>query len=355
MSENRSADTGEHGDGGEQQGPVKAISLLSGGLDSILATRVVQDQGVEVLAVHFITPFFGDDKRGREAEVAARYRAVYGIEMRVVDVSHEYLTVLGSPRYGYGKNFNPCIDCKIFLIRKATEILHAEGARFLITGEVLGQRPMSQRRDAMNAISKQTGVRDVLLRPLCAQRLPVTAPERHGWVDRERLFGFTGRNRKPQMELAATLGITEYPTPAGGCRLTDPVLGKRIRRYFEETPAEERDPDAIRLLFAGRPFRLPGGSWLTMGRNEGENEAVARLSLAGDEFLRVAEVPGPLGLLRLAPGAAGDRALAAAVLKRYCSKAGDDTEVEFGPAPDDTPTRVRPEPLAEETLQGWRF
>ena len=340
---------------GEDGGPVKAISLLSGGLDSILSTRVVQDQGVEVLAVHFITPFFGDDKRGREAEVSARYREAYGIEARVVDVSDEYLEVLGNPLYGYGKNFNPCIDCKIFLIRKATEIMHAEGARFLITGEVLGQRPMSQRRDAMNAISKQTGVRDILLRPLCAQRLPITAPERHGWVDRNRLYGFTGRNRKPQMELAAQLGITEYPTPAGGCRLTDPTLGQRVRRYFEEVPAEGRGADEIRLLLCGRPFRLPGGSWLTMGRNQGENRAVERLARPGDQFLRVVDLPGPLGLLRLAPGADGDRILAAAVLRRYCSKAEDDTAVGFGPEPEDTPTEVCPDPLAEETLQGWRF
>lgn len=339
------------------QCPVKAISLLSGGLDSILATRVVQDQGVEVLAVHFITPFFGDDQRGREAEVAARYRDVYGITLRVVDVADEYLRVLGSPRYGYGKNFNPCIDCKIFLIRKAAEIMHSEGARFLVTGEVVGQRPMSQRRDAMNSISNQTGVRDILLRPLCALRLPITAPERHGWVDRKRLFGFTGRSRKPQMELAAQLGITEYPTPAGGCRLTDPTLGQRVRRYFEETPAAERDPAVLRLLLSGRPFRLPGGSWLTLGRNQGENLAVERLAVAGDEFLRVAEVPGPLGLLRLAPGAdaAAERALAAAVLRRYCAKAGENAEVGFGPAAEDTPTRVRPAPLDEETLQDWRF
>jgi hypothetical protein len=336
-------------------GPVKAISLLSGGLDSILATRVVQDQGVDVLALHFITPFFGDDKRGREAEVAARYREVYGIEMRVVDVSREYLGVLGNPRYGYGKNFNPCIDCKIFLIRKAAEVMRAEGARFLITGEVLGQRPMSQRRDSMNAISNQTGVRDILLRPLCAQRMPITAPERHGWVDRKRLYDFTGRNRKPQMELAAQLGITEYPTPAGGCRLTDPNLGPRVRRYFELTPPERRDPDELRLLFVGRPFRLPGGSWLTMGRDQAENAAVERLGVAGDEFLNPVDVPGPLGLLRLAPGAEADRRLAAAILLRYCSKANADTEVSFGPDAETVGTRLRPEPLDEETLQSWRF
>jgi hypothetical protein len=157
------------------------------------------------------------------------------------------------------------------------------------------------------------------------------------------------------MELAEALGITEYPTPAGGCRLTDPILGQRIRRYFEAVPADERDPDVIRLLLTGRPFRLPGGSWMTMGRDQGENQDVVQLALAGDEFLRVAEVPGPLGLLRLAPGAPGDRALAAAVLKRYCAKAAGDSAVEFGPAPEDTPTSVRPEALPEETLQGWRF
>jgi hypothetical protein len=333
---------------------VKAISLLSGGLDSVLATRVVQDQGVDVLAVHFITPFFGDDKRGREAEVAEAFRSTHGITVRVIDVADEYLEVLADPRYGYGKNFNPCIDCKIFLFRKAIDVMHAEHAQFLITGEVLGQRPMSQRRDAMNAIARQTGAREILLRPLSAKLLPPTAPERHGWVDRDKLYGFRGRSRKPQMELAARLGITDYQTPAGGCKLTDPCLAARIRRYFEATAPEERQAADVRLLLLGRPFRFPAGSLLTVGRNEGENNAIARLSQMGDEFARVLGVPGPLGLFR--PGQGEDeRSLAAAVLLRYCPKAGEDERVGFGPELEGPCREVAARAATDEMLGPWRM
>lgn len=341
----------------ERPGPapgetIRAVSLLSGGLDSILATRVVQDQGVDVLALHFITPFFGDEKRGREAEIEAAYREKYGIRLRIVDVSDEYLEVLANPRYGYGKNFNPCVDCKIFLIRKAAEIMRREGARFLVTGEVLGQRPMSQRRDAMNAIAKHTGVRELLLRPLCARLLPPTAPERNGWVDRSRLHDFSGRNRKPQMELAERLGITEYPTPAGGCRLTDPILGGRVRRYFEATPPGDRRADDLRLLLVGRPHRFPGGSLLTMGRDEAENDVMLRLFREGDRFGQVLGVPGPLGVFR-PRGAADERPLAAAALVRHCPKAPPGARVGFSTDPEADGEPVSPASGAD--LDAWRL
>jgi tRNA-specific 2-thiouridylase len=336
-----------------QKRPVRAVSLLSGGLDSLVATRLVQDQGVDVLALHFVTPFFGDDKRGREAEMEALYRGRYGIRLRIVDVSDEYLEVLANPRYGYGKNFNPCVDCKIFLIRKALQIMRAERARFLVTGEVLGQRPMSQRRDAMNAIARQTGAGEILLRPLSAKLLPPTEPERNGWVDRERLQGFSGRNRKPQMALAARLGITEYPTPAGGCKLTDPCLGARVRRYFELTAPAGRRADDIRLLLVGRPFRLSGGSLFTLGRDQTENAAVERLARAGDELVTAVGVPGPLGLLRPAHGAE-ERTAAASILLRYCPKAGPGTRVGFGPDPENPNVQVVSEAAAEEVIEAWR-
>jgi tRNA U34 2-thiouridine synthase MnmA/TrmU len=178
----------------------------------------------------------------------------------VVDVSEEYLEVLGNPRYGCGKSFNPRVDCKVFLIRKALEIMHAEGAKFLITGEVVGQTPISQGRDALYAIARAAGVRGILLRPLCARLLPPSAPEERGWVDRSRLYGFSGRSRKPQLALAASLGIPEYPSPEGGCRLTDPCLAARVRPYFDATPPEERRVEDLRLFLVGRSFRLPGGS-----------------------------------------------------------------------------------------------
>jgi len=308
---------------------VKAVALLSGGLDSILAARVIRDQGVEVLAVQFISPFFGGSVRGREEEVERAVLENFGLTTRIVDVSDDFLGVVGNPRYGYGKNFNPCVDCKIFLFTRALAIMKAEGASFLITGEVVGQRPMSQRRDTMNLIAREMGAADILLRPLSAKILPPTLPEREGWVEREKLFDFSGRNRKPQMALAEELGIAGYPTPAGGCSLTDVCLADRVRRYFAAVPAEARRSDDVRMMLLGRPFCFPGGGRLTLGRSEGENRAVARLLTPGDEFVRVMGHPGPLGIYR--PGPEGDeRALAAAVLLRYCPKAPEGCEVGFG-------------------------
>ncbi len=338
----------------EVQGPIKAVSLLSGGLDSILATRLVQDQGIEVLALHFVSAFFGAHERGREAEVAARYRDRYGLTVRVVDVSEAYLEVLGNPHYGYGKNFNPCVDCKIFFLRQAAAVMAAEGAHFLVTGEVVGQRPMSQRRDAMNAVARASGVRELILRPLSARILPPTAPERRGWVDRSRLLGLSGRGRKGQIALAARLGVEDYPNPAGGCRLTDPILAARIRRYFEMTPAAVRRSADVGLLLVGRPFRLPGGSWFTVGRDDPENRAIAALAEPGDEQAWSRGAPGPLGLLRSPPGV-DDRAAAASVLIRYTPKAKGRGPVGFGPHFEGPPTReVEASAAADGDLEGWR-
>jgi hypothetical protein len=333
--------------------PVKAISLLSGGLDSLLATRVVSDQGVDVTALQFISPFFGASTRGKEAELEEFYRDVYKINARVIDVSHEYLHVLGNPKYGYGKNFNPCIDCKIFLFTRALEIMKEEGAEFLITGEVIGQRPMSQRRDAMNIIAKNMGAKERLLRPLSAKIMPETLPEQEGWVDREKLFDFSGRSRKPQMALAIELGMDGYPSPAGGCALTDPILAKRVQRYFEETPEDKRNDSDIRFILKGRTFRFPGGSYLTMGRNEGENKAVYAMKAEGDEVVKVIGPPGPLGLFRSAEGV-DERELAASVLVRYCPKAEPDQEVGFGADEDTFTCKVKANRPDDELLESWR-
>ena len=232
--------------------------------------------------------------------------------------------------------------------------MHEEGARFLITGEVIGQRPMSQRRDAMNAIARQTGAREILLRPLSARLLPPTAPERKGWVDRSRLLGFSGRSRKPQMELAARLGISDYPTPAGGCSLTDPCLAARVREYFETIPPEARKTEDLRLILAGRPFRFPGGSLLTLGRNQGENRAIARLAIEGDEFVKALDAPGPLGVFR--PGGGDDeRPLAAAALLRYCPKAPARARVGFGPDPETSALELEAAAAGDEALEPWRL
>lgn len=332
---------------------VKAIGLLSGGLDSILAIRVLVDQGVDVLAVHFISPFFSADKRGREAEIEKYYADVFGIQARVVDVSGEYMSMLARPRYGYGKNFNPCIDCKIFLFKKALEIMREEGAGFLVTGEVIGQRPMSQRRDTMSLIARDLGAREILLRPLSAKIMDPTIPELEGWVDREKLYGFAGRSRKPQMRLAARMGIADYPTPAGGCRLTDPIQAARVKKYFDGTPFERISSEDVRLLLIGRPFVLPGGSILTVGRTEEENLSIEKLRMPGDQFLLVIDIPGPVGLLR-SPPEADDSELAAAIVHFYCPKAGQTAKVGVGPEPESVLRVIetqRPEPAY---VDKWR-
>ena len=277
-------------------GKIKALALFSGGLDSILACRVIMNQGIEVKALHFITPFFGYNKKGREKEVEDLIFKNYGITLEILDVSNDYLAVAKHPQHGYGKNLNPCVDCKIFLFSKAKEHLEKEGASFLITGEVLGQRPMSQRRDTLRIIERDSETDGILLRPLCAKHLKPTIPEERGWVDRDKLLDLQGRGRTPQMKLAARLGITEYPTPAGGCILTDANIAARIRWLFTHIP--DTGVQDVLLTTVGRHFALGQKTLLVVGRFEKENEQITQLSQAGDIQIELTDKPGPLSLLR---------------------------------------------------------
>jgi tRNA-specific 2-thiouridylase len=274
---------------------IHALSVMSGGLDSILATRVVMDQGVDVTAIHFVTPFFGLYAEGEGDLFSERMADRYGIRGRSVDVTNAYITMLASPQYGYGKNFNPCVDCKILLFSTARRIMEESRARFIVTGEVLGQRPMSQRRDTLRVIERDSSTTGLLLRPLSAKLLKPTIPEIEGWVNREALFGFSGRSRKPQIELASRMGISGYPAPAGGCCLTDPIQGARIRRLYQiKDRPEAREAVLIQI---GRPFYLGDGVVLTVGRNEEENDRIEGLARNGDTFVKIVDMPGPLGLI----------------------------------------------------------
>ncbi len=331
----------------------RAFSLLSGGLDSLLATRLIMDQGIEVVALHFITPFFGYQKKGQESRYRERWQRLYGIQARIIDVGDEYLRVVRSPRYGYGRNFNPCIDCKVFLFSRAKEMMEEEKMDFLISGEVLGQRPMSQRRDAMRIVERDSGTEGVLLRPLCAQHLKPTRAEMEGLVEREKLLAITGRGRKPQMELAERMGIRHYPTPAGGCLLTDPELADRFRELFRQSPFITVED--ILILQVGRHFRLSEGWHLVVGRREEENKRLLELFREGDILLRVQGIPGPLGLLR-GPADEKDLRLAASILARY-SKAKDQEKVEVQHAKkrDDFQSRIQVSPAREEEIFPLRF
>ncbi|NPA95305.1 MAG: phosphoadenosine phosphosulfate reductase family protein [Thermodesulfobacteria bacterium] len=300
--------------------PKSCLVLFSGGLDSILACKVLQDQGVRVTALKFITPFFSYDLRHKERADAYReqVREKYGIHLEIVDITDEYLKMVTAPEHGYGRYLNPCIDCKILMVKKAMSLMDKYGASFIATGEVLGQRPMSQRRDTLRIIERDSGAEGILLRPLSACHLKETRPEKEGIVHRQALADITGRSRKEQMRLAKKYGIKDYPAPAGGCVLADPILSERFKKIFQKWP--DFTPLDCVVAQVGRHFLLPGGSWLVVGRNKSENERLARLKGDADMVLRAMDRPGPYCLLRKA-GDAEDKRLAAAICARY-AKAG---------------------------------
>jgi tRNA U34 2-thiouridine synthase MnmA/TrmU len=275
---------------------MKAIALLSGGLDSTIAARVMMEQGVELEALNFMTVFCTCTNRGATCLASQKAVETLGIPLKVFNVSEEYLDVVKHPKHGYGRNMNPCIDCRIFMLKKAKAYMEESGAVFIVTGEVLGQRPMSQRKDAMHLIEKEAGLEGLILRPLSAKVLTVTIPEREGWVDRERLLNISGRSRKPQIELADHYGIHDYPCPAGGCLLTDPGFAKRMKDLMVYDP--QFSLNDVHLLKMGRHFRFSNRVKLVVGRNEEENQKIQTFAQGEDILLKVSGFPGPLSLLR---------------------------------------------------------
>ena len=272
----------------------KAIVLLSGGLDSILATKLMLEQNIEVVCMNFYIEFAVCGGAGLEG-ASAKAARMLNVPLEVIDITKEYLEVFKNPKHGYGSNINPCIDCKIFMLKKAREMMASRGASFLVTGEVLGQRPMSQRKDALNLIEKQAGVRGILIRPLTAKLLDPTLPEKEGIVDREKLLDIRGRSRKPQMALAKEFGIKEYPNPAGGCLLTDPGFTNRVKDLVAHN---ELGIENLKLLKVGRHFRLSQNAKLVVGRDKEENAALQSLALAGDIIFKLKDYQGPLSILR---------------------------------------------------------
>jgi tRNA U34 2-thiouridine synthase MnmA/TrmU len=272
----------------------KAIGLLSGGLDSTLAVKLMMNQGIKVTALNFITPFCTCTRKGCKHE-ANRIAKKFDIPIKVVAAGDEYIQMVKNPKHGYGKNMNPCIDCRIFMLKKAKEYMEEMGASFLFTGEVLGQRPMSQRREAMTIIEKEAGLEGLILRPLSAQFLKPTIPEKEGLIDREKLFGISGRWRKPQMELAEELGIEDYQCPAGGCRLTDTQFAKRVKEAFEH---DEDGIQDMNLLKHGKHFRLPSGVKVIVGRNKEENSIISRFAGERDLLMEVIGFGSPITLLK---------------------------------------------------------
>lgn len=273
-----------------------AIALFSGGLDSMLAVRMVQAQGIQVRGIHFISPFFGEGIQGNSGKYNAEQAAEQvGIPLHVVSLGSDYLEMVRKPRHGYGKAVNPCVDCHAFFFRKAREYMLEIGADFVITGEVLGQRPMSQRRDTLRVVERESGLTGLLLRPLSARCLPPTIPEEKGWLDRQRLGAIKGRSRKEQIQLAREFGLVEYPTPAGGCLLTETSYQSKVRDLFTHEPV--LDPHDFRLLRTGRHFRIGERTKTIIGRNQADNERLSLAARSGDTLLRWQEGPSPLALI----------------------------------------------------------
>ena len=303
---------------------MKAIALLSGGLDSSLAIRVVQEQGVEVEGVHFVSVFNATAPDTPGLLRALRVARQLGVKATTVDFTHEQLELVQRPAHGYGSNMNPCIDCHMAMLRRAAERMRATGASFIVSGEVVGQRPMSQRSHVLRQIDQETTLGGLILRPLSAKLLPPTLPELEGWVDRDKLFDISGRSRKRQLELAAHYGITEHASPAGGCLLTEPGFAARLRDLIGIADAE-LDLYDVHLLKVGRHFRLDPATKVVVGRNERENATVHTFSRPTDLSMTTRDAPGPTALLR--GDASPDHVLTAAALTARYSKLRDQPTV----------------------------
>ena len=310
-------------------GKIRAIGLISGGLDSALAVAVVRRLGVDVLGLHVAIGYSaatmrreiaGDKAADIAAEESARMSAAFGVGVRILDCTVEYFDVLLHPRHGYGANANPCIDCHLFMIRKAKEIMDREGAHFVFTGEVLGQRPMSQNYRALELIDAECGLGGLLVRPLSAKLLPETAPERNGWLPRDGLLDIQGRSRRRQMELAGELGITGYSSPAGGCMLTDENYAAKLKDWMRHRGEAALTHEETLLFSVGRHFRLSPSVKIVVGRREAENLYIER-AWRGEWLAVPLDGPGPTVLVQGQPTEKDLRA-AASFVARYCDAKG---------------------------------
>jgi len=303
----------------------KAVALISGGLDSMLAARVVQEQGVHVEGINFFTGFCVEGHthaiRKKDKAKSKRNNALWvaeqlGLRLHIIDIIEEYKAVVINPKHGYGAHLNPCLDCKIFMVAKANQWRRDNAFDFIVTGEVIGQRPMSQRKETMPMVAGESGADDRLLRPLCAKILPPTLPEREGWIDRAALHDFSGRSRKPQMALANTFGFEDYSQPAGGCCfLTDEHYSDKLADLWKARGSREYELDDIMLLKVGRHLRPRPNFKMIIAREEGETKFLKGYRKA---FISMNPVShgGPLVLIDGDP-TEDDLKLAASLTARY--------------------------------------
>ena len=343
----------------------KAVALISGGLDSMLAVRVLQEQGIEVEGINFFTGFCVEGHthaiRNQHKDKQKRNNALWvaeqlGIKLHIIDVIDEYKDVLLNPKHGYGANMNPCLDCKIFMVKKAVEWVkanHMRGFDFIITGEVIGQRPKSQLKRTMPIVAAESGAEDLLLRPLCAKNLQPTRPEREGWVDRNKLYDFHGRNRKPQIALAREFGFEDFATPAGGCCfLTDESYSNKLVDLWTARNSREYELDDIMLLKVGRHIRPKASFKLIIARDAGESKFLEGYR---KQFISLFSTShnGPMAIID-GDIEQQDFQLAASIVARYGQgRLADEVDVQIT-LPDSESKQIRTQPIeAEQVPQEW--
>jgi len=301
----------------------KAIALLSGGLDSRLAVKMMLDQGIELEAINFVTVFCTCTAKGSCKSEARAAAEEFGIPLKVLNATDEILAAIRDPRHGFGRGINPCLDCRISMFRRAARHMREQGADFLVTGEVWGERPMSQRPEAMRIIEEESGLKDLIVRPLSAHLFEPSLPERRGWVDREKLMAIRGRSRKPQMQLAAEIGVNDYPCPAGGCLLCEKQFAARLKRLLAEDP----DPAVadIRALRLGRIFYTSDGGRVIIPRNEEETKKLTAQAREGDIMMSAVDHMGPTAVVKSNGGSGTTLEEAAALTARYGQGRDEDT------------------------------
>jgi tRNA-specific 2-thiouridylase len=291
---------------------MKAIALFSGGLDSTLAMKLILNQGIEVIAININTGFGSTKDRLEHMQNMCNQ---VGAELKIIDIQSEFLQdVLFDPKHGYGKNFNPCIDCHAKMFAVAKRVMEAEGASFLISGEVMGQRPMSQNKDSLQTVLNESNCDGILLRPLSAKALTPTIAELEGWVDREQLEGIIGRGRERQLKMVKEIGLENFESPGGGCLLTDENFSKKMRDFIKYDTFEVKD---IPVMKFGRHFRLSDGAKLVIGRDKEENGYLQEIQ--NDKFFHIKTVgiPGPHALLSKS-ATFSDREIATKAILTYC-------------------------------------
>lgn len=332
---------------------MKAISLISGGLDSSLATKLILDQGIEVIGLNCISPFCQCDHGNGCKSAVKEISKKFGLELKVINVASEFLEILKKPRHGYGSNMNPCIDCRILMLKKAKELMQEVGASFIITGEVLGQRPMSQKGPTLLLIEKEAGVKDLVVRPLSAKVLEPTEPEKFGWVDRGKLLSISGRGRKTQISLAKELHINDYPCPAGGCLLTNEGYARKIKDLIKHN---ELNLDNVLSLKIGRHFRLNPQYKLIVGRDEKENIQLFAMAKKGDLVYEPQEdIRGPVALTRGEPKDEIQIEQSCRIVARYCDENNRDLEIRVKRYGEDSQKNIRCTPFKESEAAALRI